>query len=337
MRVINFTLNISINQNPIAQGGCFGIYYELISSKRCAEDPNISDISGNQAPGDILNDVVVLQRGFIDCVIYTPSDTNVVYDGSIVYNDNNTLDLLSCSTYIKFYVLRCCLGGWTCETIPQDFDANYNTIVTNSKTFVEDVTHQVNKTLCRRYMLALRNDVTYNYPLTITYKSCGESNATYCPSTIGGTPDPNVLAPTPYTIIVDDTFGTESGTIPSGDLGRVIEICSYEYPMVVDSTNTVINNQVMIVEDINESKEVTTGDCCSKCRTYYIMNNESSPIVYQYQNCEGNFTISTLAPLTCACVLAIQGTVRAGSVGQNIVVTEMGWQGEYSNCLGMCN
>jgi hypothetical protein len=338
MKVINFTLNINIDQTQ-PQNGCFGIYYQLFSSKRCVEDPNIGDAVGNQIPGDATNDVTLLQSGYIGCVTFNSTDTVVAYNGSIQHNDNNTLDYLSCRTFIKFYVLPCCVNNWNCSTLPTNMNdpSTYHDIIVNSVPYTQDLSSQVNKTICRRYLIALNSTVTYNYPIRIQYRDCGQANNHYCPNTVGGSPNPNALIPQNRTIILTSTFGTVTGSIPSGNLGRVIEICAIETPVVVDSTDTIINNLVLGVEDISESKEPLTGDCCSKCKTYQIINNESSPIVYQYQRCDGDYTIATpLPPGACICIRAIQGTVRAGNVGQNIIVNEFGWHGALSNCTAAC-
>jgi len=337
MKVINFTLNINIDQTQ-PQSGCFGIYYELFSSKRCAEDPNIGDALGNQAPGDATNDVDLLQKGYIGCVTFNSTDTTIAYNGSISYNDNLPMDYLSCRTFIKFYVLPCCVNNWDCDTLPTDMNdpATYHDIVVNSVTRPQDVSSKVNKTLCRRYLIALDSTKTYNYPITIQYIDCGKANNYYCPNTIGGDPDPNALIFQNQTVVLNSGFGTITGSIPTGNLGRVVEICASETPIVVDSTNTIINDAVLIVEDINESKEPITGDCCSKCRTYQIINNETSTITYQYQQCDGSYGIATLSSGTCICIRAIQGTVRAGDVGQNIVINEYGWHGALSNCVANC-
>jgi hypothetical protein len=337
MKVINFTLNINIDQTQ-PQDGCLGIYYELFSSKRCIEDPNIGDALNNQIPGDATSDVNLLQSGYIDCVTFNSTDTVVTYNGSIFYNDNNTFDYLSCRTFIKFYVLPCCVNNWDCSTLPTNINdpSTYHDIIVNSVEYPKDLSSQVNKTLCRRYLIALDSTVTYNYPITIQYKDCGQANNYYCPNIIGGNPDPNALIPEDHTITLNSSFGTVTGSIPSGNLGRVVEICASETPIVVDSTNTIINDLVLGVEDINESKEPITGDCCSKCRTYQIINNESSSITYQYQNCDGSYTIDNLGAGICTCIRAIQGTVRAGDVGQNIIVNDFGWHGAISNCVAGC-
>lgn len=338
MKVINFTLNINIDQTQ-PQSGCFGIYYELFSSKRCVEDPNITDTAGNQYGADATNDVTLLQSGYIDCVTFNTGDTTIAYNGSINYNDNNSMVYLSCRTFIKFYVLPCCVNNWTCSTLPTDMSdpSTHHDIVVNSASEIKDLSSQTNKTKCRRYLIALDSTKTYNYPITIQYVDCGKANNYYCPNTIGGSPDPNALVPQNETIILASAFGTVTGSIPSGNLGRVIEICASQTPIVVDSTNTIINDQVLRVEDINESKEPITGDCCSKCRTYQIINNESSSITYQYQNCDGSYAIDNLSAGTCICITAIQGTVRAGDVGQNIIVNDYGWHGSLSNCNGVCS
>jgi hypothetical protein len=338
MKVINFTLNINIDQTQ-PQSGCFGIYYELFSSKRCVEDPNIADAVGNQIPGDAVKNVTLLQSGYIDCVTFNSTDTVVTYNGSISYNDNNTFDYLSCRTFIKFYVLPCCVNNWNCGTLPTNINdpSTYHDIIINSVEHPKDLSSQVNKTLCRRYLIALDSTVTYSYPITIQYKDCGQANNYYCPNTVGGNPDPNALISQNRSITLTSAFGTVTGSIPSGNLGRVVEICAFETPIVVDSTNTIINDLVLGVEDINESKEPITGDCCSKCRTYQIINNGTSPITYQYQNCDGSYTIvNNLAPGACVCIRAIQGTVRAGNVGQNIIVNDFGWHGAISNCVASC-
>jgi len=337
MKVINFTLNINIDQTQ-PQSGCFGIYYELFSSKRCVEDPNIGDINNNQAPGDATNDVTLLQQGYIGCVNFNSTDTTIAYNGSISYIDNLPMDYLSCRTFIKFYVLPCCVNNWNCSTIPTNMSdpATYHDIIVNSVSHPQDVSSKIDKTLCRRYLIALDSTKTYNYPITIQYIDCGKANNYYCPTSIGGNTDPNALIPQNETIVLTSTFGTVTGSIPSGNLGRVVEICASQTPLVVDSTNTIINNIVLTVEDINESKEPVTGDCCSKCRTYQVINSESTPITYQYQNCDGSYNIATLPAGTCICVKAIQGTVRAGDVGQNINVIDYGWHGAFSNCGSVC-
>lgn len=337
MKVINFTLNINIDQTQ-PQSGCFGIYYELFSSKRCVEDPNMTDSIGNQAEADATNNVTLLQSGYIDCVTFNTGDTTIAYNGSINYNDNNSMEYLSCRTFIKFYVLPCCVNNWTCSTLPTDMSdpSTRHDIVVNSASEIKDLSSQTNKTICRRYLIALDSTKTYNYPITIQYVDCGKANNYYCPNTIGGSPDPNALVPQNETIILTSAFGTVTGSIPSGNLGRVVEICASQTPIIVDSTNTIINDQVFMVEDINESKEPITGDCCSKCRTYKIINNESGSITYQYQNCDGSYAIANLSAGTCTCITAIQGTVRAGSVGQNIIVNDYGWHGAVSSCVGEC-
>jgi hypothetical protein len=337
MKVINFTLNINIDQSQ-PQSGCFGIYYELFSSKRCVEDPNMADVTGNQAASDATNDVTLLQSGYIDCVTFNTTDTTVAYNGTISYTDNLPMDYLSCRTFIKFYVLPCCVNNWNCSTLPTNMSdlTIYHDIIVNSAVHIQDISSKVDKTLCRRYLIALDSTKTYNYPITIQYVDCGKANNYYCPNTASGSPDPNALVPQNETITLTSAFGTISGSIPSGDLGRVVEICASDTPIVVDSTNTIINNLVLSVEDINESKEPITGDCCSKCRTYRISNGESTPITYQYQKCDGSYAVANLGAGTCVCIIAIQGTVRAGNVGQNIIVNDFGWHGALSNCNASC-
>lgn len=338
MKVINFTLNINIDQTQ-PQSGCFGIYYELFSSKRCAEDPNIAkNLLGNQAEADATNNVTLLQSGYIGCVTFNTGDTTIAYNGSINYNDNNSMEYLSCITFIKFYVLPCCVNNWTCSTLPTDMSdpSTRHDIVVNSASEIKDLSSQTNKTICRRYLIALNSTKTYNYPIKIQYVDCGKANNYYCPNNVGGSPDPNALVPQNETIILTSAFGTVTGSIPSGNLGRVVEICASQTPIVVDSTNTIINDKVFMVEDINESKEPISGDCCSKCRTYHIVNKESSSIICQYQKCDGSYAIDNLSAGTCKCITAIQGTVRAGNVGQNIIVNDYGWHGAMSKCVVLC-
>jgi len=320
MKTINFDLNITINQPNPPVDGCFGIYYRLISSKRCIEDPYVENSSGN-APewGDNANDVIVMQEGFLTCLTFTTNDTTLVYSGNIQYNDNNPLSLMSCRTTIKFYVLPCCVNNYDCNTLPTSIDHD---VLVNSTHYFQDISSITNKTTCRRYIVCIPQDnvPVLNFPLNINYNSCGGTNYALCPNVPGGSENTNVLVPLNFNFQISTLNGVcNSPLIGSDFINFGTEFCATQTPVITDAFASVVNNLVYLIEDINEQKEPITGDCCSKCILYrvsYSQPNNFYPqfTIVSFQDCYGEVKFITISHNETFCLRAVQGTVRVSFI-----------------------
>lgn len=329
MKTINFDLNITINQPNPPVDGCFGIYYQLISSKRCIEDPYLENNLTGDAPewGDNANDVIVMQEGFLTCLTFTSNDTTLVYSGSIQYNDNNPLSLMSCRTTIKFYVLPCCVNNYDCNTLPTSIDHD---VLVNSTHYFQDVSSITNKTTCRRYIVCIpqSNVPVLNFPLTVNYNSCGGTNFALCPRFPGDPENTTVLVPLNFNFQISPINGICNSPIIGSDFTDFgTEFCATQTPVITDASASVVNNLVYVIEDINEQKEPITGDCCSKCILYKVSYTEtvypygSNFTVVSYQDCYGEVKFLRINDGETYCLKAVQGTVRVSFLLTTGIVT----------------